>query len=95
MRLATKRKHIWVQKVPKKGSKSELLKKSKIELSLQRELNPARRKTPQKDLKTGLFRKSIETKLVEPKRALKEAKMEPKGTWSRHGGAVAARRLQP
>ena len=46
MRLATKRKRTWVQKLSKKGSKLELLKKSKIELSLQRELNPACPDTP-------------------------------------------------
>ena len=46
VRLGTKRKQTSVQKVPKKWPKSELLKKTKIELSLQRELNPACPKTP-------------------------------------------------
>ena len=47
MPLVTKRKRTWVQKVSKKGSKLEHLKKSKIVFSLQRELNPACPGTPQ------------------------------------------------
>ena len=52
--LATKRKRKWVQEVSKKGSKSERIKKMKIELSLQPELNPAHQKTSKSRFKTGL-----------------------------------------
>ena len=47
VRLGTKRQKTCIRKVPKKKPKSELLKKRKIELSLQRELNPAFPKTLQ------------------------------------------------
>ena len=65
--MATKRTQTWVQKVPKKGSKSELLKKSKIELSLQSSIQHVRRHAKW-DLKTGLLTESIEMKLAKPKR---------------------------
>ena len=45
--------------------------------------------------KTGLVTESTEMKPAEPKRALQEAKLAPKGTLSGQWGALAARVPQP
>ena len=93
MRLATKRKRTWVQKVPKKGSKSELLKKSKIKLSLQRELKPARPRTPQMETQNRVAHRKHRNEAIgalgSTVRSQTGTKRDPVPPW-RSGGSTKA-----
>ena len=63
--------------VSKKRYQLELLRKSKIVLRLQPELNPECPKTPEWSLKTGLIAEGIKMKPAEPKLSPREHCKKP------------------
>ena len=85
--LATKRKRAWVQEASKMGSKSKPIKKMKIELSLQPELNPAHQKTSKLRFKTGLSGMLLEMNQKLCPRTLQRSKRARR--WSQKGPVTA------
>ena len=83
----SQRKRIRVQEVSKKGSKSEPIKKMKIELSLRPELNPAHQKTSKSRFKTRLSGMLLEMNRKLCPRTLQRSKGAHR--WSQKGPGTA------